>query len=317
MLPPTPWAKKDMSERDLIAEYRLYLQVEKGLAANTLTSYTTDLAYLSDWAEQCGVASNKLTLTQLRGWIVYLGQTGLAARSVARAVSAARGFFRWLVLDGHLKENPAENLESPDIERQLPNYLSRKEVELLLEQPDTTTPNGLRDRALLELFYATGLRVSEAIGVRLADVEWDAGTLLCHGKGNKQRRLPIGQSALRWLNFYRLERAAMKREKWPNLFLNAHGGPLTRQQVGKMVRGYARTVRLLNVTPHTLRHTCATHLLRGGADSTSLKVLLGHSSIATTQIYTHFGSNRLRETYNSCHPRARAANRPKSEEQGQ
>lgn len=303
-----------MSKRDLVHEYRLYLQVEKGLADNSLASYRQDLARLTDWAERCGVAPEHLTRPQLRLWIADLSKSGLAASSVTRAVSAVRGFFKWLLLDRHLDENPAEDLDTPQSLERLPNYLSESEINALLDAPDTTTENGLLARAILELLYATGLRVSEVVALRLSEIDWEAGTLICQGKGSKQRRVPIGKSALRWLNFYRLQRAALTGEKWPNLFLNSRGGPLTRGHIAQLVKRYAAQAGLVNVTPHTLRHTYATHLMQGGADVRSVQLLLGHSDINTTQIYTHLTAHQIRQTYNLHHPRARATFTPQSSE---
>ncbi|MBD0372739.1 MAG: site-specific tyrosine recombinase XerD [Pyrinomonadaceae bacterium] len=294
------------SRRSLVREYLTYLQVEKGLAGNSLESYRRDLARLEDWAARAGKRVEELARTDLREWIASLSREGLAPRSVSRATSAARGFYRFLMLDGHIKRHPAEDLDTPQANAYLPRYLSEDEMERVLSAPDTATEEGLRDRAMLELMYASGLRISELISLKPSDVDMDAGLLSCHGKGSKERRIPIGKSATRWLELYRAARLSRSRTHDPRLFVNSLGAPLTRQSVWLTIKRYSERAGLENVSPHTLRHSFATHLLQRGADSRSVQSLLGHSDISTTQIYTHMTDLHLRATYNRHHPRAQA-----------
>jgi integrase/recombinase XerD len=303
------------SRRNLVREYLTYLQVERGLAGNSLQSYKRDLARLEDWASRAGKPVEELARTDLRAWIASLSREGLAPTSVSRATSAARGFYRFLMLDGHIKRHPAEDLDTPQAGTYLPRFLSEDEMERLLAAPDTATEEGLRDRAMMELMYAAGLRISELIGLKAVDVDLDAGLLSCHGKGSKERRIPIGKSAARWLELYRAARLRHARAHDPRLFVNSLGAPLTRQRVWSAIKRYSAAAGLEHVSPHTLRHSFATHLLQRGADSRSVQSLLGHSDISTTQIYTHITDRHLRATYNRHHPRAVAATPTESEEE--
>lgn len=295
---------KTASKRDLVREYLAYIQVEKGLAANSFESYKRDLARLERWAEKCGKNVQELERTDIRAWIAALSREGLAPASVSRAVSAARGFFRFLLLDGHIKKHPAEELDTPQGFARLPKFLTEDELEKLLAAPDTSTADGIRDRAMMELMYATGLRVSELVTLKLADVDLDGGLIVCHGKGSKERRVPVGKSAIRWLQEHRAARARAGKSSNPRLFLSVSGAPLTRQFVWSAIKRYAAQAELKNISPHTLRHSFATHLLQRGADSRSVQALLGHSDISTTQIYTHITDRHLRSTYDRHHPRA-------------
>ncbi|HEY0322323.1 MAG TPA: site-specific tyrosine recombinase XerD [Pyrinomonadaceae bacterium] len=301
------------SGRNLVREYLTYLQVEKGLAGNSLQSYRRDLVRLEDWAARAGKPVEELARPDLRAWIASLSREGLAPRSVSRATSAARGFYRFLMLDGHIKRHPAEDLDTPQAGAHLPRFLSEDEMERLLATPDTVTEEGLRDRAILELMYASGLRISELVSLKPSDVDMDAGLLSCHGKGSKERRIPIGRSASRWLELYRAARAHRTRTHDPRLFVNSLGAPLTRQTVWVSIKRIASRAGLENVSPHTLRHSFATHLIQHGADSRSVQSLLGHSDISTTQIYTHMTDRHLRATYNRHHPRALATGTQESE----
>ncbi len=292
-------------QRDLIREYLAYIQVEKGLSQNSLLSYGRDLARLEAWAMKLNKPVPELTRTDLRAWIAQLSREGLAPSSVSRAVSAARGLFRFLMLDGHITTHPAADLDTPQRLAHLPRFLTEDEIEQLLAAPDTSTEDGLRDRAMLELFYATGMRVSELVSLKLADVDVDGGLVLCHGKGSKERRIPIGKSAIYWLQQYRGVRARSGKHGRPQLFLKRSGQPLTRDFVWALLKGYAGGLGLRGVSPHTLRHSFATHLLQRGADSRSVQALLGHSDISTTQIYTHITDRHLRAAYDRHHPRAR------------
>lgn len=302
-------------QRDLVKDHLTYLQVEKGLARHTLESYRRDLTRLDRWASKAGKPIAELTRPDLRKWIANLSREGLAPTSVARAVSAARGFFKFLMLDGHIKFHPAEDLDTPQRFSYLPKFLTEEEIDRLFATPDISTEEGIRDRAMLELMYAAGLRVSELVTLKQAEVDVHSGVVNCHGKGSKERRVPIGKSAIHWLQQYASVKAGYGKSPYPNLFLH-RGKPLTRQLAWTMIKAYAEKIGLEHVSPHTLRHSFATHLLQHGADSRSVQALLGHSDISTTQIYTHITDRHLRAAYDNHHPRARAAgsrNKPKSD----
>ncbi len=296
------------ASRDFVREFLNYIQVEKGLSANTLQSYARDIAKLQNWAEQKRKPIEKLERKDLREWISQMSRDGLAPSSVSRSVSAARSFFRFLMLDGHIKRHPAEDISTPQRHSYLPRFLTEEEIESLIATPDTTTDDGMRDRALLELMYATGVRVSEAVGLRTSDVDVHAGLVACHGKGNKQRRIPIGKSAIHWLQRYFQVRKQLGNETKPHLFLH-RGRALTRQDAWSIIKKHAAKAGVPDISPHTLRHSFATHLLQHGADSRSVQALLGHSDISTTQIYTHITDMHMRKTYDRFHPRARLQNR--------
>lgn len=294
-------------QRDLVREYLAYIQVEKGLASNSLESYRRDLSRLEEWAGKQGRPIHDLTRKELREWIAQLSRDGLAPSSISRAISAVRGFFLFLMLDGHIKKHPAEDLDSPQKLMHLPRFLTEDEMERLLAAPDTATDRGIRDRAMLELMYATGLRVSELVSLKLADLDLDGGLILCHGKGGKERRVPIGKSATHWLEQYMRARARAGKENYPRLFMDNRAQPFTRQLAWSILKRYTEKLGLKGVSPHTLRHSFATHLLQRGADSRSVQALLGHSDISTTQIYTHITDRHLRATYDRHHPRALAS----------
>jgi integrase/recombinase XerD len=297
---------KTTQQRDLIREYLTYLQVEKGLARNTLEGYGRDLKQLELWAGKSGAEVANLTRPDLRKWIAQLSREGLAPSSVGRAVSAARGFFQFLLRDGHIKHQPTEDLDTPQKFSYLPKFLTEDEIDRLFSTPDITTKEGIRDRAMLELMYAAGLRVSELVTMKHGDVDVHTGVVICHGKGSKERLVPIGKSAIHWLQRYNSIIAEFGEPAFPNLFLH-RGKPLTRQFAWSTIKNYAAHIGLQNVSPHTLRHSFATHLLQHGADSRSVQALLGHSDISTTQIYTHITDRHLRAAYDNHHPRARAA----------
>ena len=291
-------------ERDVLKEFLTYLQVEKGLARHTLESYRRDLDRLQSWANQNGKQVSDLTRGDLRKWIASLSREGLAPSSIARAVSATRGFFKFLMLDGHIKSHPAEDLDTPQRFAYLPKFLTEDEINRLLLAPDISTEEGLRDRAVLEIMYATGLRVSELVNLKHDDVDLLAGLVRCHGKGNKERRVPLGKSAIHWLQQYKAVNAGYGKQSSPYVFLH-RGRPFTRQLAWSMIKQHAEKAGIKNVSPHTLRHSFATHLLQHGADSRSVQALLGHSDISTTQIYTHITDMHLRSAYDRHHPRAR------------
>jgi len=293
-------------ERDFVKEYLTYIQVEKGLARHTLESYARDLARLQQWSTSNQKPILDLARADLRKWIASLSRDGLAPTSVARAVSAVRGFFKFLMLDGHIKRHPAEDLDTPQRFSYLPKFLTEDEINQLLAAPDISTDEGIRDRALMEIMYAAGLRVSELVSLKQSDVELHAGIVVCHGKGGKERRVPLGKSSIHWLQRYAAVKAAYGKHDSAPMFLH-RGKQFTRQLAWAIIKRYAESVGISNVSPHTLRHSFATHLLQHGADSRSVQALLGHSDISTTQIYTHITDLQLRSAYDKFHPRARGA----------
>jgi integrase/recombinase XerD len=290
----------------LVKEFLAYIQVEKGLARHTLESYGRDLKRLQQWSAKSGKPVQDLTRPDLRKWIAQLSREGLAPSSIARAVSATRGFFRFLMLDGHLKRHPTEDLDTPQKFVYLPKFLTEDEINRLFAAPDTSTAEGIRDRTMFELMYAAGLRVSEVVSLKEADIELHAGLVKCHGKGSKERLVPIGKSAIHWLQQYAAVKASYGHATSPFLFLQS-GRSLSRQFVWSAIKLHAKKAGLRDVSPHTLRHSFATHLMQHGADSRSVQALLGHSDISTTQIYTHITNRHLRTAYDRYHPRARVA----------
>jgi integrase/recombinase XerD len=291
-------------ERDFIKEFLTYIQVEKGLARHTLESYKRDLDRLQSWANTNKKQLTELTRSDLRKWIASLSREGLAPTSIARIVSATRGFFKFLMLDGHIKAHPAEDLDTPQRFIYLPKFLTEDEINRLFAAPDVSTEEGIRDRAVLEVMYACGLRVSEMVTLKQTDVDLLAGLCVCHGKGSKERRVPLGKSAIHWLQQYAAVKAGYGKATSPFVFLH-RGRPFTRQLAWSMIKRHAEKAGIKNVSPHTLRHSFATHLLQRGADSRSVQALLGHSDISTTQIYTHITDLHLKAAYNRHHPRAR------------
>ncbi|HEY3119096.1 MAG TPA: site-specific tyrosine recombinase XerD [Vicinamibacteria bacterium] len=301
-------AAAEATSPPLVQEYLDHLRVERGLAPNSLVAYAHELDRLARYAARRGRAVVALRQRDLSEFIGWLRERGLAARSVARAVHALRGFYRFAVREGKLAVDPMENLKAPRAFRALPRYLSMGEVEALLAAPDVTTAIGLRDRAMLEVLYATGLRVSELIGLRPADVDLDLGVLTCFGKGRKERLVPLGREAGRWVRRYLSEvRSGLigGRPQPAVLFVSLRGGRLSRMGVWGIVRRHAVRAGIGKIlTPHVLRHSFATHLLERGADLRALQAMLGHADISTTQIYTHVSRERLRKIYDQYHPRA-------------
>jgi len=291
----------------MIDSYIAYLRDVRRMSPNTLESYARDLTHLDAFAEKRGVAVEALDRRDLEAFVRGLLASGLAPRSVARSVACVRGLYKFIAVERKLPVNPADDLRSPRAWPSLPKFLSLEEVDLLLEQPDTATARGLRDKALIELLYATGLRVTELINLRAGDLNLDEGYLTCVGKGDKQRMVPLGQNAADWVNRYmRHGRGALvKKRASPWLFVNARdGGPLSRVGFWKVLKGYGKSAGLSReLSPHVLRHSFATHLLERGADLRMIQVMLGHADLSTTQIYTHVLEARLRAVYDKFHPR--------------
>jgi integrase/recombinase XerD len=296
-----------MGKGDVERDYLDHLRVERGLALNSLLAYGRDLAKLTDFAAARGRIALELGQRDLADFMGALRDQGLSARSVARAVHAVRGLYRFAVREGRLESDPMENLRAPRAFTALPRYLSLDQVDALLAAPAGSGPLALRDRAILEVLYASGLRVSELTGLRVEDVDLDVGILRCLGKGRKERLVPVGDQACACVRRY-LEEARpgmARRGVSPFLFLSNRGARLTSSGLWGLVRRHAVAAGVEHVlTPHVLRHSFATHLLERGVDLRSLQAMLGHADISTTQIYTHITSERLRRIYDKFHPRA-------------
>ena len=283
-----------------------YITVEKGLAKNSLAAYRIDQRHIGHWLADQGIELDRVERIQIVKYFQSLRAAGISARSVARALAAIRGMFRFLVAERHLKIDPTENLENPKLWSNLPKSLQPSEVEALLRAPAVDTNEGLRDRAMLELLYATGLRVSELIRVRVDDVVMDAGFLRTMGKGSKERIVPFGDAARDAIVTY-IEHGRPNHDKYadPHLFLTVRGRPMGRQAFWTKIGHYARLAGIkTHISPHVLRHSFATHLLENGADLRSVQLMLGHADISTTQIYTHVSRARLQKMYETFHPRA-------------
>jgi integrase/recombinase XerD len=284
-----------------------YLRVEKGLSDNTIQSYRRDMLKFVGFLDKQNLVTAKIQRQDVVKFLAMLYKRRLDSRSVARHLVTIRHFFRFSLLEGFIKEDPAATIESPKFRQSLPYFLSVEEVERLLAQPDTSSAIGLRDKAIIELMYSTGVRVSELAGIRVGDLQLDAGCLRCIGKGNKERLVPVGKKALAVVEAYmkKSRPELLKDNASANLFLNQRGRPMDRVMIWKMMGRYGRKAALRKpLKPHTLRHSFATHLLDRGADLRSVQMMLGHSDISTTQIYTHVVEERLKQVYKAHHPRA-------------
>jgi integrase/recombinase XerD len=296
----------------MIDPYLEHLRVERRLAAHTLESYGRDLRALAAYAAGEGTRIESLDRQALEAFVRQQMAGGLSPRSVARAIAAIRGFYRFLVIDHRLDHNPADDLTPPKAWPALPHFLSIEDVDRLLAQPDVATAFGLRDRAMIELMYATGMRVSELIALRASDLHLDDEYLMCTGKGSKERLIPIGAPAAAWVRQYQRDgrsllaaRARAVRRVEARVFLNGRGGSLSRVGFWKIVSAHGRRAGIrAAISPHMLRHSFATHLLERGADLRAIQMMLGHADLSTTQIYTHVLEARLRALYERFHPRA-------------
>jgi integrase/recombinase XerD len=295
---------------DRIAAFLEALEVERGASRNTLAAYRRDLERYRAVLDRAGRRIEDADLADLARYLGALRRRGLAGRSIARHLSALRGLYRFLLAAGVIARDPTEHLDTPRPPRRLPRTLSIDDVTALIAAPDTSRPDGVRDRAMLELLYACGLRASEALALSVDDVNLGAGYVTATGKGNRQRLVPMGAPALDWVRRY-LETARprlVKRADPGTLFLSRRGRRLSRQALWGMLKTSARRAGVrADVFPHALRHSFASHLLEGGADLRSVQAMLGHADISTTQIYTHLSSRAVREMYRTFHPRARKA----------
>jgi integrase/recombinase XerD len=282
-----------------------YLTVERSAPENTISAYESDLRAFFAWMEEQGKDPVELDPADIASFSSACKERKLKATSIGRRLSALRQFYRFLLEEGGIRKDPTREMASPKRGRYLPQVLSTEEVNRLLNAPDPSTPLGIRDKAMIELLYATGLRVSELVGMKVHMLNLHVGYLLCRGKGGKERLVPIGESALRWVKEYMaLARPSLAKESSDVLFYSSRGTAMTRQNFWYMIQRYAHGAGIMkHISPHTLRHSFATHLLAGGADLRSVQMMLGHADISTTQIYTHVNAARLKEIHERFHPR--------------
>ena len=297
-----------MLTNNIVLDYLHYLTVERGLSANTIDSYHNDLTQFTIFLKQQEILSfSQVKRQDITSYLEAETAQKKANSSIIRSVTSLRRFFQYLVHEKKINVDPMSLIDTPKQQKHLPEVLSRQEVERLLASPNASKTLGLRDKAILELMYATGLRVSEAINLKLPDLHLPVGLIKTIGKGQKERIIPIGDTAAHWIQVYiEQSRGKLLKEKRSNyLFLNFHGNKLTRQGVWKNLKLYVQKAGITkHITPHTLRHSFATHILENGADLRTVQELLGHADISTTQIYTHLSKRRLSEIYEKTHPRA-------------
>ena len=293
--------------KPMLNRYRQYLLLEKSLSPNTLDAYMDDAGKLLSWLEDCGLDVEKVTLDDLHGFAAAMGDLGIAPRSQARIISGIKSLFKFLCLDGYRQDDPSELLEAPKIGRHLPDVLSVDEIDRIISQIDLTTKEGQRNKAMIETMYSCGLRVSELCSLKMEDLFLDEGFIRVTGKGSKQRLVPISGRAIHEINLYLTDRCHIdiKPGAEPYLFLSIRRGrPLTRVMVFDIVKNLTAMAGInKTVSPHTFRHSFATHLLEGGANLRAIQCMLGHEKISTTEIYTHIDRSRLREEIVSHHPR--------------
>jgi integrase/recombinase XerD len=293
----------------LMDNFLYYLSVEKGLADNTVASYQFDFKSFAAFLAGKSITDIKeVTRHDLMAYLLHLKKREKSPATLARHMACLKSFFHFLLREKIIDEDPTCHLESPKLAQMFPRVLSMEETELLINRPNTGTVLGLRDKAMLELIYATGLRVSELVNLNLQDINLEMGFLRCLGKGAKERIVPIGSFGVDALKEYlnRSRVKLVKASKTEALFVNRHGKRLTRQGFWKILKAYAKEAKIeINITPHTLRHSIATHMLENGADLRTVQEILGHADITTTQIYTHLTKTHLKEIYDQCHPRAK------------
>ncbi len=293
-------------QRD-IDDYLAFISVEKGLSNKTLEAYSFDIVDFAAFAEDKGCHRPEAATTKLvLKWLSKLKKSGASPSSMARKLSSIRGFFRFLLMESRIKTSPTAVIGNPKTGRKLPLVLTPQEVTRLMEQPDTSSPTGLRDRAMLEVMYSCGLRASETVMLKMSQINFHEALLKVVGKGNKERIVPLGEEANHWLKEYteKARPGLLKKAKSYYCFVGRGGRPITRQRLWQLIKKYSLMAGLSEkVYPHCLRHCFATHLLEGGADLRAVQLLLGHSDITTTQIYTHLDSGYLRKIHRAFHPR--------------
>lgn len=300
-------SKINKEDAKFINAYINSILIEKGLAKNTAEAYSRDLNLFAAYLKELKKNTNNATEESLFNYLAYLKKRGLTVSSMTRSLIAIRGFYKFLIREDILKISPAAHIDIPKGDKKLPDFLSLNDVESLLNAPDRTTPLGIRDKTMIEVLYATGLRVSELTGITTNNIDLQRGTVTVIGKGNKERIVPLGESSLNWLNTYITQSRGiilgLKDSKF--LFVTGRGSNMTRQNYWFILKKYALMAGIdrERIKPHILRHSFATHLLERGADLRSLQEMLGHSDISTTQIYTHVTSERLKKTHKEYHPR--------------
>jgi integrase/recombinase XerD len=291
----------------IISEFLEYLRVERGLAPNTLKSYGRDLRQFADYLEEAPTSYEEASRTTIVSYLLKLQKEGKATSTIARRLAALKAFYQFLVEEERLKSDPTVDVDSPKQKKKLPKVLTVEEVEQLLAQPEPKGATGLRDAAMLEFLYATGMRVSELVGLDVDDIDLRSALVRCRGKGSKERLIPLGSMAVKTVEDYlrRGRPELVRNTSTAAVFVNHHGRRLTRQGFWKIVKKYAAKANVdKSITPHTLRHSFATHLLENGADLRAVQELLGHADISTTQIYTHLTKSHLKDVYSRAHPRA-------------
>jgi len=291
-----------------LKEYLTTLKLERNLSGNTVSSYKSDISSLLGFLETLGITDpSQVSKKELNSFFSSLSKTGLSSNSAARYYSSIKGFFRYLFIQNYITENPMEKVSSPKLKKGLPLVLSVTEVDSILSRPDTSNVLGLRDKALLELLYACGVRVSELLGLKVSDLFFNEEMIRVFGKGSKERLVPVGRSAVKWVKEYLIKSRPMleKKHKSENvLFLNKRGTKLSRMGIWKIVVRYVSDAGIKKeVHPHTFRHSFATHLLEGGADLRAVQEMLGHADISTTQIYTHIDREYIKQMHKDFHPR--------------
>lgn len=299
--------KPDASNQLLLDGFYNYMVAERRLAPNTVEAYARDLnRYLAFIARENSLQLKQCTRADLTRFFSFQQAQGLSARSLARMLSSIKTLYSYLIIEGVLDHNPFQDVRTPQLDKRLPVVMTREEVEALILAPDTGTHLGLRDRAFLEVLYATGLRVSEIIGLKMDTIKMEAGFIIVTGKGSKQRVVPLGEIALGWLRHYlaQVRPVLMKRSVNSFVFVNRDGAAMSRQGFWKLIKKYRLSAGIAKtISPHTLRHSFATHVLEGGADLRSVQMMLGHADIDTTQIYTHVTTTGLKKIHDSYHPR--------------
>lgn len=293
-------------ETDIISKYKSYLLLEKGLSKNSIEAYTDDLLKLLNYLDNENLKIQQVSLDDLQQFISQLYDLGINARSVARILSGIRSFFNYLILDGYIQDDPSELLETPKIGLKLPTVLSLQEIESIKNVVDVSTKEGHRNRAIIEVLYSCGLRISELINLKFSDMFLDDGFIRVEGKGSKQRLVPISEIAIKEINNYLIDRKyyAIKKGSENTVFVSRRGTPISRIMVFHFIKQYAMEAGIQkNISPHTFRHSFATHLLEGGANIRAIQQMLGHEKITTTEIYTHMDREYLRQEIIEHHPR--------------
>jgi len=299
-----------MDWKEQISDFKTFLKLEKSLSENSIEAYINDVIKLTTFMEMRNIdlPPENIELSHLKEFIQWFNELGLSARSQARVISGIKAFYKYLLLEDVIEKDPTTLLESPKIGRKLPEVLSVKEIDLIISQIDLSKPEGQRNKAMIEVLYSCGLRVSELTGLKLSNVYFDQGFIRVIGKGNKERLVPIGSKAIHEIDFYLADRnklTSISRDSEDILFLNRRGHKLTREMVFTIIRDLVKKSGIKkNVSPHTFRHSFATHLIDGGADLRAVQEMLGHESILTTEIYTHLDRQYLRDAIIRFHPRS-------------